>query len=158
MDKPDSLRFEFKMRFWPIYYRTGTAKLKSHALQAGIFCNIKFQKRNSCSFIQENALKNVVFEMSAIMSRSQCVNWVKFIPNRCHEQAVMKLWRVTNIIGMPIHKELLIVICAMQYIAISITVYEISLWRHFCGSESCRSGGYMIDSPECPSVDGAVTG
>ena len=59
-----------------------------------------------------------------------------FIPNRHHEQAVMKLWHVTNIIGMSIHKELLIAICTMHYVAISIRVCEISLWwplRHATG-------------------------
>ena len=59
-----------------------------------------------------------------------------FIPNRHHEQAVMKLWHVTNIIGMSIHKELLIPICTMHYVAISIRVCEVSLWqplRHATG-------------------------
>ena len=37
----------------------------------------KFQwnfNRNSCIFIQENALENVVWKMAAILSRPQCVN------------------------------------------------------------------------------------
>ena len=72
----------------------------------------------------------------------------------------MKLWRVANIIGMSIHKELLIAICTMQYVAISIRVCEIPLWRplrHATGSsEGCRSEDYQIDSPRCPSVARAV--
>ena len=68
-----------------------------------------------------------------------------FIPNQHDEQAVMKLWHVTNIIGMSIHKELLIAICTMHYVAISIRVCEISLWRPLRhatggGSKGCRSG------------------
>ena len=64
--------------------------------------------------------------------------------NRRHEQAVMKLWHVTNIIVMSIHKELLIAICTMHYVAISIRVCEISLWRPLRhatgGSKGCRPG------------------
>ena len=55
----------------------------------------------------------------------------------------MKLWCVTHIIGMSKHKQLLIVICIMQYVVISIMVCEI-LWRPFShatgGSEDPRSG------------------
>ena len=74
------------------------------------------------------------------INRNSCI----FIRNWCHEQAVMKLWHVTNIIGMSIHKELLIAICTMHYVAISIRVCEISLWRPLRhatgGSKGCRSG------------------
>ena len=38
----------------------------------------KFQRnprRNSCIFIHENAFENVVWEMAAILPRSQCVSW-----------------------------------------------------------------------------------
>ena len=58
-----------------------------------------------------------------------------------------RLWtalHVTNIIGMSIHKELSIAICTMHYVAISIRVCEISLWRPLRhatgGSKSWRSG------------------
>ena len=37
--------------------------------------NFRNFNRNSNIFIQENALENVVCEMSSILSRSQCVNW-----------------------------------------------------------------------------------
>ena len=74
------------------------------------------------------------------INRNSCI----FIPNRRHEQAVMKLWHVKNIIGMSIHKELLIAICTMHYVAISIRVCEISLWRPLRhatgGSKGCWSG------------------
>ena len=74
------------------------------------------------------------------INRNSCI----FIPNLRHEQAVMKLWQVKNIIGMSIHKELLITICTMHYVAIAIRVCEISLWRPLChatgGSKGCRSG------------------
>ena len=65
-----------------------------------------------------------------------------FKPNGHHEQTVMKLWHVTNIIGVSIHKELLIVLCTML-------LYPLGCVRYHCGglfamplggSKGCRSG------------------
>ena len=53
-------------------------------------------------YFQKMHLKMSPAKCRPFFSRSQCIHWVKFIPNRRHEQAVMKLWRVRNIIGMSI--------------------------------------------------------
>ena len=38
------------------------------------FLWVQFEAKFMCIFIQENALENVVCEMAAILSRTQCVN------------------------------------------------------------------------------------
>ena len=53
-------------------YKIGKRIIKSHRLSATA-CHIEGRNRNSCIFIQENPFENVIWEMEAILSRSQRV-------------------------------------------------------------------------------------